>query len=197
MTQDSASQPQWGAMEAQLVLSRKAGGPKWTPRSTKNREKSIQTCCFWEVACRIDFLFFGVWSKMGWEFEEKSKKNRFPKRCKTKPRKLWTLHWRLGENHFFQIAACRNSLKKSVTKVMKNLFNQDRFGKCFFCFWSVLGTILASQVDQKTEKNDVKNKSDFKTMLEWRTPPIGPRDVVRQGSLAAPCMSRPISLRKQ
>ena len=41
-------------------------------------------------------------------------------------------------------------------------------------FWSILGAILEAKIDQKTEKNEIENKSDFKTMLECRTTPIDP-----------------------
>ena len=66
------------------------------------------------------------------------------------------------------------------------------FGSVFFKFFIRFGRHFGSQNRWKTQINDVKKTSDFKTVLEWRTPGIGPRDVVRQGSLAAPCMSRPI-----
>ena len=41
-------------------------------------------------------------------------------------------------------------------------------------FWSILEAILEAKIDQKTEKNEIENKSDFKTMSYWRIPPIEP-----------------------
>ena len=56
---------------------------------------------------------------------------------------------------------------------------------------------LEAKIDQKAEKNAIKNKSDFKTMSYWRISAKRGSSLVRQAPLAASCMSRPISPRKQ
>ena len=38
----------------------------------------------------------------------------------------------------------------------------------------MLGAILEAKIDQKTKKNEIKNKSDFKTVSYWRTAAEGP-----------------------
>ena len=81
---------------------------------------------------------------------------------------------------------------------MKNKLKSRSISEVIFKgFWSILGAILEAKIDQKTEKNEIKNKSDFKTMSYWRTSAIGPSSLLRQAPLAAPCMSRPTSPRKQ
>ena len=56
-----------------------------------------------------------------------------------------------------------------------------------FCRISVdFGAILAPKIEPKWKENEIKNKSDFKTMLAGRPPIAGTRNVARDGSLAPP-----------
>ena len=75
---------------------------------------------------------------------------------------------------------------------MKNGIENDTKIKCnfevrfFFRILVDLGSILASRIDQKLEKNCIKKGSDFKTKLYFEITPIGPSSWSRAAPQAAP-----------
>ena len=99
---------------------------------------------------------------------------------------------------FLEVSLVQIFEKSQVTNRSKFDQKSGSILEAFFSvFWTILGAILEAKIDQKTKKNEIKNKSDFKTMSYWRTSAKGPSSLVRQAPLAASCTSRPNSPRKQ
>ena len=93
---------------------------------------------------------------------EKTSRRKIPKMWKTyKNLRFWKVFWGSAGTKFFK------KRSKNLWKIW--LKSKSILEAIFSTFWSILGAILEAKIDQKTKKNDIKNKSDFKTDVWART----------------------------
>ena len=147
--------------------------PKMEAQIDQNRWKKLFKNMFFDnVSYHFFFDFFIGTSMENWQ------KNDPKNILKTSRRKIPKM-WKTCKNlMFFKVfwgSAGTEFAKKQSKNRWKNKLKSRSISEVIFKgFWSILGAILEAKIDQKTKKNVIKNKSDFKTMSYWRTTPIEP-----------------------
>ena len=78
---------------------------------------------------------------------------------------MWKTYKNLMFLKVFWGSAGTEFAKKPSKNQWKNKLKSRSISEVIFNgFWSILGAILEAKIDQKTKKNEIQNKSDFRTM---------------------------------